>query len=160
MVGYHEFMIFLKYKQPQAEYVQFQRLVFGLVIFAGVLFQMIDFIYIFLILSFISLITTVNYSPTTLLFKLIGIIIRRPLFTTAPQYAQSYLTNRLAEFFEDMMRLGGGGIILYLNSVSDLAGWMMASFIAIAMLISGFFGFCLSSLVYISYKKMMKKLGA
>lgn len=149
-------MIFLKYKQPKAEYVQFQRFVLGITTLTAVLFQMTEFVYLFLALSIISFITTMNYSPSTLLFKLLSLIMGRTLYTTAPQYAHSYITNRLAEIFEDILRMAGGTAILYLHGVSPLSAWMMTSFMSIAMLISSMFGFCLSSLVYIAYKKIMK----
>lgn len=152
-------MIFLKYKQPKAEYVQFQRLVFGLIILAAVLFENIEAVYVFFALSIISFITTINYSPTTWVFKFISFVFDRPLFTTAPQYAHSYITNRLAEIFEDILRMSGGALIIYLHTIFPLAAWMMASFMGIAMLVSSFFGFCFSSLVYIGYKNMMKKFG-
>ena len=150
-------MIFLKYKEPKAEYVQFQRLALGIMTLAAVLFERIDFIYAFLALSIITLVTTVCYSPTTLIFKLCGLLLRRPLFFTPARYAHSYVTNRLAETFEDILRICGGVIIIYLYSISPLAAWMMASFMSIAMLVSGFFGFCLSSLVYIGYQCLNKK---
>jgi len=153
-------MVFLKYKQPKAEYVQFQRLIFGLIILVAVLFERVDLIYTFLALSVITLITTVNYSPATLLFKFFSFLLGRPLFSTAPQYVQSYITNRLAYIFEDILRILGGSMILYLYSISPLAGWMMASFMGIAMLISSFFGFCISSLVYIGYQYMLKRFGS
>jgi len=153
-------MIFLKYKQPKAEYVQFQRLVCGLVILSAVLFERVELAYAFLGFSIIALITTINYSPTTWLFKLLSYFLGGPLFTTAPQYAHSYITNKLAEIFEDLLRITGGFLILYLHSVSPLAAWMLASFMGIAMLVSSFFGFCFSSLVYIGYQYMMKKLGS
>ena len=152
-------MIFFKYKQPKAEYVQFQRLIHGLLILTAVLFQMIDFVYAFLLLSIVSFITTISYSPTTLLFRLIDFVFGQALFTTAPQYAHSYITYRLAEIFEDLMRILGGLFIIYLYTFSPLAAWMMSAFMGIAMLISGFFGFCLSSLLYIGYTKLMGKVG-
>ncbi len=152
-------MIILKYKQPKAEYVQFQRLVFGLIILVAVLFEKVGLVYFFLVLSMITLITTVNYSPATLMFRFLSFLLGRPLFSTAPQYVQSYITNRLAYIFEDILRILGGATILYLYSSSALAGWMMASFMGIAMLISSFFGFCVSSLVYIGYQYMMKRFG-
>jgi len=152
-------MIFLKYKQPKAEYVQFQRLLFGLIVLAGVLFQMLEFVYLFITLSAVSFLTTINYSPTTLLFKFLSFIIQRPLFVTAPQYARSYVTYRLAEIFEDIMRIAAGGLIVYLHGTTPLAAWMLGSFMGTAMLVSGFFGFCFSSLVYIGYQHILKKLG-
>ena len=127
-------MIFFKYRQPKAEYVQFQRLVHGLLLLNAVLFQMPDFVYAFFILSAVSFVTTINYSPTTLLFKLIHFTFGTPLFTTAPQYAHSYITYRLAEIFEDLIRISGGAAILYLYSFVPLAAWMLAAFMSIAML--------------------------
>ncbi len=153
-------MIFFKYKQPRAEHIQFQRLVFGLIVLVGVLFARIDLIYAFLALSVITFITTVNYSPTTLLFRFSSFLLGRQLFLTAPQYAHSYITNQLAEIFEDILRMMGGALILYLYSSVPLAAWMVASFMGIAMLISSFFGFCLSSLVYIGYKYLIKRFGS
>ena len=117
-------MIFLKYKQPKAEYVQFQRLVFGLIVLAAVLFEKIEIVYVFLGLSVIAFITTINYSPTTGLFKLLSLFLGHQLFTTAPQYAHSYITNKLAEIFEDILRMTGGSMIIYLYTVSPLAAWM------------------------------------
>lgn len=153
-------MIFLKYKQPMAEYVQFQRLVLGLITLAAVLFENIELIQLFTFLSVVSFITTMNYSPTTFLFRILSFLLSQPLFTTAPQYAHSYITNRLAEIFEDLMRIAGGLGILYLYSFSIMGAWMMASFMGIAMMISSFFGFCLSSLLYIGYKKLMNMFGS
>ena len=151
-------MIFLKYQQPKAEYVQFQRLILGLIVLASVFTEEIVFIYIFLGLSLISFITTMNYSPTTLIFKLINFIFRRPLFITAPQYAHSYVINQLAEVFEDIMRITAGIVTIDLYTVMPFSAWIMASVMGIAMLISSFFGFCLSSLMYIGYKHSFKKL--
>lgn len=150
-------MIFLKYKQPKAEYVQFQRFVLGIITLAAVLFQMIEFMYIFLALSIISFITTMNYSPSTLLFRLLSLIFGKALFVTAPQYAHSYVINQLAEIFEDILRMAAGSGMIYLYTVSPLAAWMMAAFMSIGMLISSIFGFCLSSLVYIAYMRVVKK---
>jgi len=152
-------MIFLKYKQPKAEYVQFQRLMLGLLTLASVLFERIEFIHIFLVLSVISFITTMNYSPTTFLLRFLSFLLGKQVFTTAPQYVHSYITNRLAEIFEDLMRIGGGVMVIYLYSITPLAGWIMASIMGIAMMISSFFGFCLSSLMYIGYKKLLNIFG-
>ena len=152
-------MIFLKYKQPKAEYVQFQRLVLGLIIIAAVLFENIEFIQLFTLISIISFITTINYSPATLLFRFLSYLLTAPLFTTAAQYAHSYITNRLAEIFEDFMRMAGGATVLYLYTISPLGAWMMASFMGIAMMVSSFFGFCLSSLVYIGYLRLKQLFG-
>jgi hypothetical protein len=151
-------MIFLKYKQPKAEYVQFQRLVLGVLMLIAVLSQRVEFLYAFVMLSSIGFITTTSYSPTTMLFKLFHYLFGKPLFTTAPQYAHSYITYRLAEIFEDLMRIAFGLLVLYLFDYVPLVSWMMASFMGIAMLVSGLFGFCFSSLVYIGYQKLLQKM--
>lgn len=152
-------MIFLKYKQPRAEYVQFQRLIMGLLILIAVLLEDINFVNSFLGLSIISLLTTINYSPTTLIYKLISFLIGKPFFITPPQYSHSYIVHRLAEIFEDFMRIAGGLGIIYFYGVAPLVAWIIASFMAIAMLISSFFGFCLSAILYIAYKYLHQKLG-
>ncbi len=149
-------MIFMKYKQPKAEYVQFQRLLAGLLILSAILTENIIFTYIFLLLSTISFITTLNYSPSTLLFKLISFLNGRPLFVTPPQYVHSYMVHRLATIFEDLMRIAGGIAMIYFYSISPTISWMIGSFMAIAMLISSFYGFCLSALLYIGYTAITK----
>ena len=150
-------MIFLKYKQPKAEYVQFQRLAAGITVLLGVLTANIMFIYAFLILSIVSLLTTINYSPSTFFFKLVSFITSKPLFTTAPQYVHSYMVHRLATIFEDLMRIAGGSMIIYFYDTAPTAAWMIGSFMSIAMLISSFFGFCLSALLYIGYTAIAKR---
>ena len=153
-------MIFLKYKQPKAEYVQFQRLISGVLVISAVLFENIQLIELFLALSIVSFVTTISYSPTTLLFKFLSFIFTEPLFVTAPQYVHSYLTYRLAEIFEDIMQISGGACLLYLYTYSPLATWVGSAFMSITMLISSFFGFCLSSLMYIAYKNLLKRFGS
>ncbi len=148
----------MKYKQPKAEYVQFQRLLAGLLILTTVLTENITFVYMFLILSLISFLTTISYSPSTLIYKLISFLNSRPLFVTPPQYVHSYMVHRLATIFEDLMRLAGGLAIVYFYQFSPTTSWMIASFMAIAMLISSFFGFCLSALLYIGYTAVAKKV--
>lgn len=153
-------MIFLKYKQPRAEYVQFQRLIMGLLILISVLMEDINLVYTFLGLSIISLLTTINYSPTTLIYKLVSFVRGKPFFITPPQYSHSYIVHRLAEIFEDFMRIAGGSAIIYFYGTIPLVAWIIGSFMAIAMLISSFFGFCLSALLYIGYKYIHQKISS
>ena len=145
------------YHQPKAEYVQFQRLIFGLLVLFAVLFENINLIYAFLVFSTINFIVTINNSPITLVFRLLSFIYTKPIFVTPPQYAPSYIVSRVAEFFEDMMRILGALIIIYFYYTSEITPWIIASSISIAMLISTFFGFCLSSIFYIWYKNIKNK---
>ena len=147
----------MKYKQPKAEYVQFQRLVLGTMVLVGVIFEELFFIKLFLALSIISFITTINYSPTTLIYKLTSLMYSEPIFTTPHQYVHSYIVHRLAAIFEDLMRIAGGSAILYIYQFSETSAWVIASFMSIAMLISSFFGFCLSALLYIAYTSLQKR---
>jgi len=151
-------MIFMKYKQPKAEYVQFQRLVLGLLVLIGVIFEEIFFIKVFLGISIISFFTTINYSPTTLIFKFTSLMYSKPIFTTPHQYVHSYIVHRLASVFEDLMRIAGGFAVIYLYQFYPTTSWIIGSFMAIAMLISSFFGFCLSALIYIAYTSLEKRL--
>ncbi|MBT5935850.1 hypothetical protein [Sulfurimonas sp.] len=150
-------MIFLQYIEPQAEHVQFQRLISGLLVLIFIFTNNLLFIEIFILLNFINLITRVNYSPTTLLFRVLSILLRKQLFSTPVQYAHSYKTTPLASIIEDLMRLVGGICIYYLYFNYYGIAVAMAMFMSVAMLISSFFGFCLSSLVYIAYKVIRKK---
>ena len=150
-------MIFLQYIEPQAEHVQFQRLISGLLVLIFVFTNDLLFIEIFIVLNFINLTTRVNNSPTTLLFKILSILLRKPLFITPIQYAHSYKTTPLASSIEDLMRVTGGILIYILFTYSYATAIGIAMFMAVAMLISSFFGFCISSLVYIAYKAMRNK---
>lgn len=147
----------MKYKQPKAEHVQFQRLILGLLVLLAVIYQEIFFVKLFLGLSVVSLITTINYSPTTMIFKFFSFIYGKPIFTTPHQYAHSYIVYRLASIFEDLMRIAGGLAIIYFYQYYPIVAWIISSFMAIAMLISSFFGFCLSALFYIGYTSLEKK---
>ena len=150
-------MSLFTYTQPKAEYVQFQRLIFGLLVLFAVLFENINLIYTFLVFSTINFIVTINNSPITLIFKLLSYIYTKQIFVTPPQYANSYIVSRVAEIFEDIMRISGALIIIYFYHTTTITSWIIASSISIAMLISTFFGFCLSSIFYIWYENIKKK---
>lgn len=152
-------MIFLKYKEPQAEHVQFQRLISGLLTLFFALTENIVFVEVFIILNIISFITTVRYSPTTMLFKFLSFLYGKSIFTTPSQYVHSYRVQRLTSILEDLMRIGGGFGIFYVYQISPTIALLIAMFMAIAMLISSFFGFCLSALMHIGYKALLKKFG-
>ncbi len=149
-------MSFFHYHTPEPREVKFNRLILGLLLIAGVISQHIEFLYGYFIISLISVVTLIHYSPTTYLYKFIAFFFKGPLCTISPAYERSYAMHKESELFELSLRLIVVSLAIYIHSLLPLAGWLIAIFMGIFMMISTFFGFCLSALGYIGLKCINK----
>jgi diguanylate cyclase (GGDEF)-like protein len=147
---------FFHYHTPEPREVKFNRLILGLLLISGVISQRIEFLYAYFVISAISVVTLIHYSPTTYLYKFIAFFFNGPLCTISPAYERSYAMHKESEFFELSLRLVVVSIAIYAHSLLPLAGWLIAIFMGIFMMISTFFGFCLSALGYIGLKFINK----
>ena len=149
-------MSFFHYHTPTPREVKFNRLILGLLLIAGVISQRIEFLYCYFVISLISIATLIHYSPTTYLYKVIIFFFEKPFCTISPAYERSYAMHKESELFELGLRLIVVSIAIYVHSLAPLAGWLIAIFMGIFMMISTFFGFCLSALWYIGFKCINK----
>ena len=147
---------FFHYHTPEPREVKFNRLILGLLLIAGVISQHIEFLYGYFVISLISVVTLIHYSPTTYLYKFIAFFFKEPLCTISTAYERSYAMHKASELFELSLRLVVVSVAIYVHSLFPLAGWLIAIFMGIFMMISTFFGFCLSALGYIGLKYINK----
>jgi diguanylate cyclase (GGDEF)-like protein len=122
----------------------------------GVFFQKIDFFYLYFSINLLSLMTTLQYSPTTWFLRLLEVIFKKSICTISPAYARSYFMNRESEWFELLSRLFVSSIAIAFFSYTPLVTWLIGTFMGVFMMISTFFGFCLSSLGYIGCVSLQK----
>lgn len=141
-----------------AQNVRFYRLVLTILITYYALFSEVFALYLLLGLSLFNFIFTHRYAPTAYLYRLLSLIGFDKIFSLNPRYQRSFEINRKMELFEEGMRLIFGGIVLVLHLYGFYgAATALAFFMAIFMMISTFFGFCLSGLMYIGYCSVLRK---
>ncbi|MCX6060729.1 MAG: EAL domain-containing protein [Campylobacterales bacterium] len=122
----------------------------------GVFFQNIELFYFYFTINLITLITTVRFSPTSWLLHLIELMLKRSICTISPAYKRSYFMNRESEWFELFARLLVSSIAIGFFYYYPLTTWLIGIFMGVFMMISTFFGFCLSSLGYIGFRSLQK----
>jgi diguanylate cyclase (GGDEF)-like protein len=149
-------MLWFTYQSPTSGEVKFNRLVLGFIIILGVFFQNINYFYFYFAINLITLITTVHFSPTSWLLHFIELILKRPICTISPAYKRSYFMNRESEWFELFARLFVSSMAIGLFFYYPLAAWLIGTFMGVFMMISTFFGFCLSALGYIGFRSLQK----
>lgn len=151
-------MVWFTYQSPAPVMVKFNRLILGLIIVAAVFSRQIEFLYLYFAINLLTLLTTLRFSPTSWLLKLASFFLKRPVFTISPAYERSYFMNRESECFELCLRLLVSALAIGFFPHYPLVTWLIGTFMGVFMMISTFFGFCLSSLGYIGVKSVKKSL--
>lgn len=146
----------LYYHIPESGMVKFNRLILGLVMIVGVFTQQILFFYLYFTINLLTLATTIYYSPTTWLYHLGSYLFKKPICTIAKGYERSYFMNQESEWFELLSRLIVSMSAIYFYNDYPLVTWLIGTFMGVFMMISTFFGFCLSALGYIGLKSFQK----
>ena len=143
----------------EPKYVRFSRFVMTLLIASYALFGLIEGMYIMLIMTLSTLLLTSKYSLPTLLYKILTVVKFDKVFRLNPRYERSFCIDRRMELFEEGLRLFVGlmTIALYHSSFM-ISSIVLAFFMAVMMLISTYFGFCVTGLLYIAYSKIIKRV--
>jgi len=142
------------YHPPKPLYVKWNRLFNSLLVISAVFFQRIELLYLFLALNIVTFVVTIHYGPARLLLwplrKLFGL-----RFLDVPEaYVRSYRMTASTERFEILLRILAVTVAVTLYGCCPTATWLMASAMGIFMLISAFFGFCLSALGFIAVRSL------
>ena len=141
----------------EPKYVRFSRFVMTLLIASYALFGVIEGMYIMLAMTLSTVILTSSYSFSTLLYKLLSLFSFDKVFTLNPRYERSFSINRKMEIFEEMLRFLIGSIVVLLFYFEfSTVSIVLSFFMGVMMLISTYFGFCVSGLVCIGYCKAFK----
>lgn len=149
-------MLWFSYQSPLPSMVKFNRLTMGALMIIGIFSQNINFFTAYFIINLLTLVTTVRFSPSSLLLRFIEMIAGRSVCNISPLYARSYFMNRESEWFELAARILVSGLAIGIFSIYPLAAWLIGVFMGVFMMISAFFGFCLSSLGYIGFRSFQE----
>lgn len=139
------------YQIPLPLYVKWNRLVNSMLLIGAVFSERIELLYLFAGLNLITFLTTIHYGPVRWL--LLPFEKRVPGWLDVPAaYARSYAMSLATERFEIILRLVAVAVAIAFEGCCPLVTWLMAVGMGIFMLISTFFGFCLSALGFIAVR--------
>lgn len=147
-------MPLIRYTTPEPAMVKFNRFVMSVLIIAAVFTERIEFFYLFFLINLISFFTTLQYSPTSLIYKAVFKVTGYELFGISKTYERSYSMSKETERFEMSLRILVSALALVIFPSVPMATWIIGILMAIFMAISTFFGFCLASLGFIGLKYM------
>ena len=148
----------MRYKIPRPLHVKWNRLLNSVLIIGAVFTERVELLYLFIALNLLTLSFTIHYGPTRWLLRPFEKAAARWL-DVPPAYARSYAVNALTERFEVVLR-----ILFMLAAVTfypccPTVTWLIAVGMGIFMLISTFFGFCLSALGFIAVRSVTERFG-
>lgn len=142
--------------QTHAENVRFSRFLMTLSMATFALLGYIEGVCFMLLLSITTLLFGVNKSLSSYVLKFLALFGFKKIFKLNPRYDRSFNINREMEVFEEVLRVSVGGLCLLLFKYDfEVASTVLAFIMAVMMLISTYFGFCISGLMYIAYKKVL-----
>lgn len=146
------------YKQATPQHVKFQRIIMGWLAIVSLFFREIDLIWIFFGITVLSSFVGTEYSLITLFYKLIRKIFKYDLVHISPHHLRYYQINVPMDIIEHILRFIASSTILalYYNSL-EFASWTLLSFLSTFMMLSAYFGFCLSALVFVLLGNVCKK---
>lgn len=150
-------MALFTYTSPEPTIVKFNRLTMGVLVVASVFSERIELLYIFFIINVVTFMTTLQYSPTSWMYKSLNYISGRELCKINKTYERSYSMSKETERFEMILRILFSGIAIALYASFPMLTWLIAIFMGIFILISTFFGFCLASLGFICIKNVKER---
>jgi diguanylate cyclase (GGDEF)-like protein len=151
----------LKYKIPAATHVKFQRIIMGWLAIAALFGENINLVWVFFTLTAIGMLTGTEYSPVSLFYKLIKKLFSFDLVKISQHHIRYYEVGTSVDFIDHLLRIIASGSALLLFSFDlHMAAWAMLSFLSIFMMLSAYFGFCLSALSYIFLQNITSVKGS
>lgn len=144
----------MHYHPPKPLYVKWNRLFNSLVVISAVFLQRIELLYFFLGLNIVTFVVTIHYGPSRWLLWPIGKTVGLQWLDVSEAYVRSYRMTASTERFEVLLRILAVTAAIAFYSCCSTVTWLMASAMGIFMLISAFFGFCLSALGFIAVKSL------
>lgn len=139
-----------KYKTPTPTHVKFQRIVMGWLAIASLFSENVDLVLIFFALTSIGILTGTEYSLVSLFYKLVKKLTSLELVKISEHHIRYYQVNASVDFIDHLLRIiaSGSALILFYYNLEVIA-WGLIAFLSIFMMLSAYFGFCLSALSYI-----------
>jgi len=145
-------MLIFKYQTPSSELVKCNRLMLAILMIAALFLENIYLVYAFAVVNLITVFTGVKYSPSSWIYFLFKNLLHVNICHVNDLYKRSYQMSQDTESFEVFLRVAVALLAIGLYEVEPFISWLIVIFMAIFMLISSFFGFCLAALGYVLYK--------
>lgn len=147
------------YKHADPKHVKFQRLVLGWLAIAALFMRDVNLIWAFLAITALGLPLGTEYSLSTLFYKLWYAIFKHDLSHITPHHTRYYEINTSMDIIDHLLRLGASGLALALYYAHlEMIAWGVISFLCVFMMLSAYFGFCLSALSYVTFMNIRQKV--
>ena len=146
----------MPYSVPRPLHVKWNRLFNSALMICAVLTERVELLCFFVGLNAVTLLITIHWGPTRWLIR----PFEKPLekwFDVPEAYARSYAMTAATERFEIALRLLFASLAVALYFCCPLMTWQIAVVMGIFMLISTFFGFCLSALGFIAARTFKER---
>ena len=145
----------MTYKCSQATSVRFSRLIMTLFIAFYTIFTTLEALYVVLFLSFTTIIFGNNKNFTSYFVSFLAKFKLNNFIDVSPRYERSFTINRSMELFEEFLRSFVVGLVIFLDMQGYASSASVIAFLMmILMMISTFFGFCMSGIFYILFRKL------
>ncbi|MBE0498775.1 MAG: diguanylate cyclase [Campylobacterales bacterium] len=146
------------YKEALPSHVKFQRIVMGWLAIASLFFREIDLVWLFFAITFFSIFLGTEYSLPTLFYKLFRAVFSRDLVHISEHHVRYYQINTSMDVIDHILRLMASLMaLIFYYSGAEIIAWSVVSFLSVFMMLSAYFGFCLSALSYIGLENLRKK---
>ena len=144
-----------KYKKPTDVHVKFQRIIMGWLAISALFTNDVYLVWLFFILTSIGIITGTHNSPITIFYRAIKKLFNYDLVKISTYHIRYYQVNESVDFIDHLLRIIASATALLLFSMNlELAGWLLIAFLSTFMMLSAYFGFCLSALSYVFLQKL------
>lgn len=147
----------MRYKPPTPLQVKWNRLLNSLIVILAVFAERVELLYLFGIINVLTLLFSMRYGPIRWLLwpveKPVALVL-----DVAEAYARSYALDQSMERFEIALRIVAVSVAIAFSPCCPLLMWLIAVGMGIFMLISAFFGFCLSALGFIGFQYAKERI--
>lgn len=138
------------YKIPTPSHVKFQRIIMGWLAIASLFSANVNLVLVFFALTLIGILTGTEYSLLSLFYRLVKKLTSIELVKISEHHIRYYQVNASVDFIDHLLRIiaSGSALLLFYYNL-DIVAWGLIAFLSIFMMLSAYFGFCLSALSYI-----------
>ena len=132
----------------------------GWLAIASLLLRNTDLVWIFFFITLLGIFTGTAYSLPTLFYRFVKTVFKFDLIRVSSHHARYYEINSSIDFIDHLLRLIASGAALGLFYAGfAIPGWLMMSFLSVFMMLSAYFGFCLSALSFIGLESIRARFG-
>lgn len=146
------------YKHADPKHVKFQRIMLGWLAIAALFLRDVNLVWAFFAITALGLLGGTEYSLTTLFYKLFKAIFKHDFVQISSHHARYYEINTSMDLIDHLLRFGASSAALALYYVGfEIIAWGAISFLCVFMMLSAYFGFCLSALAYVTGMNIRQK---